>query len=305
MANGEPRAHHFVPRCWLAGFTDTGTNEGQLFVTDLVRAKQWSSRPANSGHQRDFYRLSTPELDPVIVEKELSKIEGVMAPILKALDQERREPTDDEIESLIWFMAIQWVRVPAFRPMILGVADRFHRSQLSAALGSPESWAAALKQAGLSADSPGADYEGMLEFHRSGEYSLTMETDWYMQRAFNAVETIIPGLKKRHWATSFSPSGSFIGCDNPVILEGPKGQMVGFENAEIVIYPVSRHVVLWGTIEFMPPPFVNRRFIANANTLSLLRADSQVYAHESDFCWLDEARQYQTDWKLFSKEKFQ
>jgi len=72
-----------------------------------------------------------------------------------------------------------------------------------------------------------------------------------------------------------------------------------------VIYPISRHVVLWGTIKFSPPQLVNRKFIAMVNTMSLLRADSQVYAHESDFCWLDEMRKYQTNWQLFSKEKFQ
>ena len=36
----------------------------------------------------------------------------------------------------------------------------------------------------------------------------------------------------------------------------------------------------------------------------MLTAHEQVYSHIPDFFWLDEAGGYQTDWKLFSKEKF-
>jgi hypothetical protein len=39
----EPRAHHFVPQCWLAGFTETGERNGRLWVTDLKKRKQWQS----------------------------------------------------------------------------------------------------------------------------------------------------------------------------------------------------------------------------------------------------------------------
>jgi hypothetical protein len=300
----EPRAHHFVPQCWLAGFTETGQKDGQLWVTDLARAKQWQTNPAKAGHRRDFYRVSDPELDPVVVEKALSKIEDAIAPLLRSLDQERREPTHDELEFLIWFMAIQWVRVPAFRPTVLAITDSFLRSQLSAALKSRESWAAALMEAGIPADSPGADYDGMREFERSGQYSLQAETEWYMERAFKAADTIVPLLRARHWTVSLSKSGSFIGSDNPVALDGPKGEKVGFKNAEIVTYPVSRHMLLCGTKIAVTPQLVSRRFIAHANTFSMLTAEAQVYSSLSDFCWSDETSQYRTDWKAFSKEKF-
>jgi hypothetical protein len=45
----EPRRHHYVPRCWLAGFTDTGENDARLWVTDLRRRKQWNTSPGNAG----------------------------------------------------------------------------------------------------------------------------------------------------------------------------------------------------------------------------------------------------------------
>jgi hypothetical protein len=119
----EPTAHHFVPRCWLAGFTEAGQKEGELWVTDLARARQWRTNLANAGHHNDFYRLSDPRLDPVVVENTFSKIENVIAPLLKTVDQELCEPTRNESELLLWFIELEWVRVPAFRPKVLAIEE--------------------------------------------------------------------------------------------------------------------------------------------------------------------------------------
>jgi hypothetical protein len=301
----EPRRHHYVPRCWLAGFTDTGNQDGKLFVTDFKRRNQWGAVPGTAGFIRDFYRLEDERAsDPVMVEKALSQIEDAIAPILRDIDREVRPPTVEEMEPLVYFMAIQWSRVPAFRPLVLGVLDKLSSEQIAKELESPERWKRALEKAGMSPDDPGADYEGTKEFHEAKAYTLTAPTDWYVEKAFKAVESVLPGLQKRLWTTLVSPSGSFIAGDNPVILEGPRGVLVGFENAELIGYTVSRHVALWGTLLPVRPPLVNRKFIASVNTLALLRAEDQVFSNIPDFCWLDENRRYQTDWKLFSKDKY-
>jgi hypothetical protein len=299
-----PRAHHFTPQCWLAGFTDTGEKSGRLWVTDLKRRKQWLSNPANAGHRRDFYRVSNLQPDPVAFERVFSEIESAIAPLLKTLHKERRSPRGHEWESLLTFMAVQYMRVPAFRPTMLRIADSFHRRQLSQALSSADSWATSLKNAGIPADAPGADYKDMLEFERSGQYTLSAEPEWFLERGFRAVEHIVPLLMARHWKALISSSGSFIGSDNPVALDGPKGQDVGFKSADVVLFPVSRCVFLCGTNAPQVPLVVTRKRIARLNTFTMLTAEEQVYSHVPDFCWLDETQAYQTDWKRFSKEKF-
>ena len=95
-----PRAHHFVPQCWLAGFTDTGDKSGRLWVTDLRRRKQWQSNPANAGHRRDFYRVADPRVDPLYFENAFGEIENSIAPVLRTLYQEQRPPDPQEIEGL-------------------------------------------------------------------------------------------------------------------------------------------------------------------------------------------------------------
>jgi hypothetical protein len=70
----------------------------------------------SAGFIRDFYRLEAERVDdPVIAEKALSQIEDAIAPILRRIDQETRGPTEEELVHLLYFMAIQWTRVPAFR----------------------------------------------------------------------------------------------------------------------------------------------------------------------------------------------
>jgi hypothetical protein len=94
----EPRAHHFAPQCWLAGFNDTGRKDGRLFVTDLKRQKQWPSSPPNAGHQRDFYRISEDAPDPVAFERLFAQMEDMIAPLFRSLYDEQREPSVEELE---------------------------------------------------------------------------------------------------------------------------------------------------------------------------------------------------------------
>ena len=131
------------------------------------------------------------------MERFFSTLEGLAGPVLKALDMERRPPSDEELDLLLQFIAYQWVRVPSFRPLILGMADRITRERMAEALLTPETWRATLIQAGIDPEEPGADYESMKEFFESGEYSISAETAWYLQRAFAGVDKVLEGLRIR------------------------------------------------------------------------------------------------------------
>ena len=65
-----------------------------------------------------------------MIEKELSQIEDAIAPILRDIDREMRPPTVEEMEPLLCFMAVQWSRVPAFRPFVLDVMDKLSYEQI-------------------------------------------------------------------------------------------------------------------------------------------------------------------------------
>jgi hypothetical protein len=298
----EPRKHHFVPQCWLAGFTDTGTKEGSIFVTDFKRGKQWKTTPPNCGHIRDFYRVPGP--DPIEVEKVLGEIEDICGPILRKLFQETRGPQPEEWPQLLQHIAVQWSRVPAFRRYILKLTDSIYRKQLAEELKDPEQWASFCQRVGMADSDRESGYEAAKAFiEHPDSFTLSADNDWYVLRAFEGVEKTVDLLASRYWGTQISPSGSFIACDNPVILDGEAGKLIGFKNAEFIVFPATRHALLYGTSVRVRPPHLNRTFIAHQNTLTMLNANEQVFSHVPDFCWEDSSGQYQTDWTLFAQDK--
>lgn len=224
--------------------------------------------------------------------------------MLKAVDKELRGPTEKELEGLCAFMAIQWTRVPAFRPTMLSIAHRVNRANMKKALKSPASWKKVLKKLNESQDDPAADYQKMREFVESEQYSLSADTEWYVQQALVGAQTIVSSLLKRHWQASISRNGSFIASDNPVALDGEKRQTIGFGNAAVVIFPVSRHVLLHGYKSKLAPIHLTEMLIARLNTMAMLHAHEQVFSSKPDFCWLDKSERYQTDWKCFDRSTF-
>lgn len=167
---------------------------------------------------------------------------------------------------------------------------------------SEKSWKKFLKKSGIASDQPGADYR-KIEPLRAGVISLTPPQEWYLMQMFEAARRIFPTLFKRPWRAVISPSGSFVAADNPVILEGPKGAMRGFQNAELITYVVSRHLFLYSASDRLTVR-ETRKNIARMNTLSLLHCDQQVFSHIPDFDWMDADQKMQRDWKLFVKEKY-
>ena len=291
----EPRAHHFVPQCWLAGFTDVGRKDGRLFVTDLNRRKQWTTTPPNAGHRRDFYRVPN-DIDPLAFEKHFAWIENWVAPLFRSYNDSPREVLGDDLDVLLLFAAVQFVRTPSFRPILLQVERSIITSEIAKATQSEAKWKETLRATGCE------NAEISREDIQTFKYLLSGETDYFLTRGFEVVDLVIyPSLSSRYWSTLYSPSGSFIGSDTPVVMDGPPNQMLGFKSAEVVMFTINRHLALYGTPVKIRRPLVNRKLIATHNTFAMLTAEEQVYSYNADFCWLDSKGKVQTQWESFSK----
>jgi hypothetical protein len=128
------------------------------------------------------------------VERFFATLEELAGPVLKALDRQGRPPNEEELDLVLQFMAYQWVRVPSFRPLVLDIASRITRERTAEDLRTPETWRAALIRAGIDPQEAGSDYESMKAFFESGEYSISAETSWYLQRAFVGVDGILEAV---------------------------------------------------------------------------------------------------------------
>jgi hypothetical protein len=69
----------------------------------------------------------------VAFERIFSQMEDMIAPIFRRLYDERREPSVEELGRLLSFAALQYIRVPAFRPVLLKIADSIHRGNFRGA----------------------------------------------------------------------------------------------------------------------------------------------------------------------------
>lgn len=91
------RKHHYVPRFLVAGFTETGTAEGVLHVTNLRDGRTWKSTPKGAGHQRDYYRVDMPGLEPDAFETELAKIEANASDVIRKAVASLEVPQGEEL----------------------------------------------------------------------------------------------------------------------------------------------------------------------------------------------------------------
>jgi hypothetical protein len=300
----EARRHHYVPSCWLAGFTEKGAKDDRLFVTDLSRKKQWQSTPENAGYQKDFYRLKGPGTDPIAVEKFFSRLEGQIAPLLRYIDRERPEKlTNDELQGILHFMAYQFVRAPSFRPLARRVFDTVGKQHLTFALKDRITWNQTMKKLGKDPGTPNTDYEASKALFEKGEWSMDDIPDWYMESGFRSTELLLKRFRERQWRLHTTHHGRLIACDNPVLLHDSSGENRGFRTAALIGYPISRHVCMTGTLSRTPRPEQNLKLFAELNTMTMLSADAQIYSMTPDFLWLDANNKTCDDWTQFQRVK--
>lgn len=300
QSGSEARAHHFVPQCWLAGFTDSGEKDGRLWVTDLKRKRAWQSTPVNTGHRRDFNRIDRPNAsDPLVAERALGDVENQVAPILKVLNREVREPSAIERDYLLEFMALQFIRTPSFRATI----DRTVDAKFQTALSNEENWERALRENGIPLDRPDVEYSTVKASIQKGEPFYSGDNLYYLLYGAKFAEDIAATFRARYWNWIIDQRGGFIGSDNPVGLDGPGNGPMGFNKAVVVVYPVCRHLLMCGFHHREPSRDASRKLVAKYNTFAMLGADEQVYSHKEDFEWLDERDERQRDWKWFDREK--
>ena len=114
------RRHHYVPRFYLNGFTDTQDN---LWVLDKTNQRVFCGGVTNIGLQRDYYRIEHPHdhPEPNALELSFSHLEDLAAPIFRAWTERAKKSdekflkSDEERGVISDYFALQILRVPEQR----------------------------------------------------------------------------------------------------------------------------------------------------------------------------------------------
>lgn len=278
------RKHHYVPKFYLAGFTDNGTVDGDLHVIDTTRLKTWVKKPKDVAHQRDFHEVNVgPDSDPMSVENVLGQLEGRWGMVLRSVLEQRSLPTDNAFGDLMIFIAFMAVRVPRIRETISNFIEELQRKEEFA-----RKW---LEQQGQQVEpAPDSDF-------------ATFDQTWHVQQMIRMAIELSPRLSLRQWnlwiAEDQAPD--LICSDSPVVptwvipICGPYSPGFGTPNT-VVSVPLSKRVALVSMLEVdVGPLALGKNDVAQMNSATGMHA-RQLYCPASDFVWLT------SDGKVGSKD---
>jgi hypothetical protein len=292
----EPRKHHYVPQFYLAGFTRSGTKEGELFVLDLKRQRRWTSSPANVAHQRDYYKIDNEtEADPNGIERALAKVEGECGAVIQRIIESRALPDEQDFDVFLNFVAMMAARVPHIRNALNDSAGEVARKQawylLNTAAGHQE-YREMLRAAGKEVSD--ADIEATAKLLNEGAFTFNMDQTSNVNYMLRIAGGILPLLSERKWTLWFAADGApdLICSDVPVVLAWTKANAGPLPPAFVtpgttLSIALNRRIVaissFEGQISFDAMP---AEAVAKINTLSVQIA-TQLYSADAEFIWQD------------------
>ena len=294
-----PRKHHYVPQFYLRGFAVDGKRDGQLWVLDKKAGRQWESTVEKSARQTDLYRVELKDGgDPASLEKILSVIEGMFAPILQQTIETQTLPEGQPFELLLNMVGLMALRVPLLNSFSKHIGSDLLRQLIRDLVATPESWKAV--DDGVRAartEVPEASYEEMKQFVESGEYSIDVDLgqNWLPRLMIDASRSMQSHLSRRRWyITVVAPDAPDLICsDNPVSLTltpmSISSQHAGFAMpGTLLLFPLSRRMALVGSFEgIMLPNPASEKTVALINGATARSAERFLFTPKSDFVWRD------------------
>lgn len=290
------RRHHFVPACYLASFTSAGDRDSTFHAVDLTTGAARPTTPNNEGWRRGFYNVDVDGEDLELVENAFAEIEGHIAPILQQVARAQRLPqADEQVGSLLYFMALQLARTPRMRDGFSKMNDTLMRQVLRASAETEKAFEASL--AAFCEDTrrgvEGLTREDVLEAAEKGRFDYDQTT--HMQTMLEVAEGMFPFFTARSWSILASPPlhPEFITSDCPVTAfplagsepwPGPVG--VGLRHVAI-IFPVSPRTAMFGVAGPAASVVdVPSSTIAAINGALCMAADRFVWARRPRFLYM-------------------
>jgi len=268
------KKQHFVPRFYLANFCN---EDGYLWTHDSRRGKARRTTPDNTAFETNIY---SPEVEDGErfdeIEKVLSKIEGVAAPLLKRL-LNCEKLSDSEKADMALFMASMFVRSPAqirqFANHMGGMASLMTSVHAERVLNEKQ------------AKGEKSDIEERVLECLGSKDALKMNVD---RRAgligFDQIETISHLIEHMTWSFEVSRDEELITSDNPVfwvasetLPRSPYGFGLGHKYA-VIPFPLSPSLML--RIDHGNPNPWKRHFLDRQRA----KLSNRMRAQQKDHC---------------------
>jgi hypothetical protein len=244
-AKDEPKRHHFVPRCYLRGFSDhkkrvrmyARASKQHLVVTSVN----------NAAVESGFYTLVEESGEQSLaVEHVLGLIEGLAKTAIARMVSGQFPPTIEDRSNLSLFMALQVLRTPEERLAYEAMVDHSQKAMFEG--WTPEYVRERMKEEGIEpTDEAVAEVMDVVE--NPDNYRFVPHQNEHIKVMLKVAVEAAPVIAARTWLLGQSTRASFITSDHPVVLwsepsEETRFKGIGIETAEQVYFPLDRRHVL-------------------------------------------------------------
>lgn len=309
-----PKNHHFLPQAYLRSFTIAESKKSQLHVFDLRQSKHFISSTRNVGSKSNFNRIERPGIDPNKLEKDLAKIEGLIATSLKNVCEKKSISDVSDLAAIINLISILAARNPRTRNTMSRIVSDVVRSTSKLMVATEDRWKSITSKADeINGKNPGdrIEYQEIKEFIESDEYKIAVNQNFTIEMEMKLIDPILKTCAARNWCLLQAnvADGGFITADHPVCLIDISGRPpsiygVGFGMTKTaVIFPVSDELVLLGTFEDPGPSRKLDIFgVSEINAIVINFCERQIISSSENFYfWHDNNIQNGHDVLLIKK----
>jgi hypothetical protein len=292
------RIHHYVPRCYLRGFT-ANPKKPKLFVIDGKERRQFFTATANVAAERDFHRIEVEGVPPDALETAFSSFESDLSDALERIIAARSIKDQEDRAYLFNLMAFMAVKNPRHRETFRDFHEQIIKQLMHLMTATRERWESQVHRArkdGAISSASDVDYETMRKFVEEDQYNVTVKPGWHLAMELKSLDAVLPFFFHRNWVLLRAPPGKtgFVTSDHPICLmwSDPKertrnfpGPGFGMRQTQIV-FPISNELAVIGAFEVREeerdaPDWL----ISQINGTIALHSERQTYAKNANFVY--------------------
>jgi len=290
------RNHHWIPQCYLKGFSKSRSKNAKLFVVDAIGRKTFSTVPRNIASARDFNRIEIDGIPPDQIESDFSYFEGNVDRALQGVIERRQLGNAEDHNLILNLIALLSARNPRMRENSRQFQEKVIKQMMGLTIAKKERYEESYRNAvdaGFMTADDDVTYESVRDFVENDQYTIEVPTTRHIKQELGLVDTILPLLGERNWILLRAPANTsgFVTSDHPVVLQWSDDKDRGFFNSPgfalrdtRVIFPLSNELAMIGTFDANHGVIdATTKVMAIINGTIIAHSHRQVYARDDRF----------------------